>query len=104
MDTSSLRLVVTKHANKVIHEKGFDPYDVWDTFVSPKFETPVSKYPDQTRLIGNGLALVGREEGDEFVLITVYLDRVLTPPRPDQLTTPEGMRYAARWEQGLGRG
>ncbi len=104
MDTSSLELHVTKHAARVIHEKGFDPYDVWDTFREPWYDTPVSRYPDQTRLIGNGLALVGRVEDDQFILITVYLDGVITPPREDQLRTTEGKRFAERYAQGLGRG
>lgn len=39
-----------------------------------------------------------------FTVITIYQDQVLTPPRPDQLDTPEGKRYAERYLKGLGRG
>lgn len=104
MDTSNLRLAVTNHARKVIVTKGFDAVNVSKTFQKPAYVTQVAKYPNQIRLIGNGLALVGTVRGDEFVLITVYQDGVLTPPRPDQLHTPEGRRYAERYSQGLGRG
>ena len=106
MRTSDLRLVVTNHARCTMESKGFDPAKVTETFRNPDYMTSVSKYPDQVRLIGNGLALVGKVNEAErvFVLITLYQDGVLTPPRPDQLTTPEGQRYAARYAQGLGRG
>ncbi len=104
MDTSRMRLVTTRHAERTIAEKGFDMGRVTKTFRNPDYVTNVAKYPDQIRLIGNGLALVGMDKGDTFVLITVYLDGVITPPRPDQLNTPEGRRYAERYAQGLGRG
>lgn len=45
-----------------------------------------------------------RERVRYFTVTTLYQDRVLTPPRQDQLDTPEGRRYAERYLKGLGRG
>lgn len=103
---NGLDLVMTNHARNQIESKGLDMAKVIQTFVYPEYETPVTRYPEQTRLVGNGLALVGKVNKAEgsFVLITVYEDGVLTPPRPDQLSTPEGRRYAERYARGLGRG
>lgn len=102
----TLRLVTTKHAQTTIADKGFSPDAVRETFLRPDHTTQVRKYPDQIRLIGNGLALVGiaDERKGIFLLITVYQDGVLTPPRADQMDTPEGQRYAQRYANGLGRG
>lgn len=104
IETDGLRLAVTNHARHVITSKGFDRRTVMETFHRPECTTDVRKYPGQVRLIGNGLALVGKVVEDMFILITVYEDGVLTPPRPDQLSTPEGKRYAERYALGLGRG
>lgn len=99
-----LALSVTEHAKRMVAEKGFVPIKIVDVFQHPERITEVTKNPGQIRLIGNGLALVGRIEHGKFVLITVYQDQVLTPPRKDQLETPEGIRYASRYAAGLGRG
>lgn len=104
MDTKRLTLKVTQHALSQIAAKGFDPLKVRATFDAPDRVTDVRAHPGQVRLIGNGLALVGRVERSTFVLVTVYVDGVLTPPRADQMTTTEGRRYAARYAAGLGRG
>lgn len=104
IETDGLRLSMTSHARMTIADKGFDRYAIMDTFHRPECSTEVRKYPGQVRLIGNGLALVGKVVQDMFILITVYEDGTLTPPRPDQMGTPEGRRYANRYARGLGRG
>jgi hypothetical protein len=103
-DTSGFTLKVSDHSIKVMADKGFDPETVKETFNNPTQVYPSRSHPGQYRITGNGLCLVGRPTGNIFTLITLYADRVLTPPRPDQLDTPEGRRYAERYEKGLGRG
>jgi hypothetical protein len=104
LNTANLTLDPSTHALRTIRDKGFDPAKVRATFKAPTKVTKVTAHPGQVRLIGNGLALVGKVVGKRFVLITVYLDGVLTPPREDQMNTPEGRRYAERYARGLGRG
>ncbi len=51
------------------------------------------------------MVLIGvTDETFNFIVITVYYDKILTPPRPDQLNTPQGKRFAERYYAGLGRG
>lgn len=109
------RLRPTEHALRKIRDLGIDPHDVLAVFDAPESTSQVRARPGQVRLIGRGIVLVGEWApcsdcrpwsrcGGVFTLVTVYADRVLTPPRPDQLATPEGRRYAARYRKGLGRG
>jgi len=95
---------VTQHVRDTIIKKGFDPEKVRRAIENPERTTDVLKYPGQIRSIGEGLAVVMRPDGRGWLAITVYLDGVLTPPREDQLKTPEGRRYAARYAAGKGRG
>lgn len=98
------RLIVSQHARRTIIAKGFDPRDVVAVHAAPSRVTEVRAHPGQIRLIGRGLALVGKIEAGRFTLITVYADGVLTPPRADQMNTVEGRRYAERYARGMGRG
>lgn len=102
--TEGMTLIYTQHSKRQLQEKGFKMKDVEATFDSPKEVYASGSHPGQYRVTGNGLCLVGKPEGNDFVLITVYQDRVLTPPRKDQLDTQEGRRYADRYAKGLGRG
>lgn len=102
--TQGFALRPTAHALRQIAQKGFNPLHVKGAFENPDEVYASGSHPGQYRVTGNGLCLVGKPEGNEFVLITVYLDRVVTPPRPDQLVTPEGRKFAERYERGLGRG
>lgn len=104
--TEGYTLAPTDHALRTILAKGFTGDQVLTAFASPEKITEVRKYPGQFRVCGNGVALVGSpdERTMMFTLVTVYADGVLTPPRPDQLDTPEGRRYAERYQAGLGRG
>lgn len=98
------RLRMTQHARQQMVEKGFDYRAVIAAYAKPDAFYESRSHPGQMRLTGRGLCLVGRVEGDTFAVITVYLDRVLTPPRPDQMGTTEGARYAERYALGMGRG
>lgn len=105
MQITELKPSITAHFKKQLVLKGLDPRDIIAAWKNPAEVYPSGKrYPGQWRVTGNGICIVGKPEGDTFVFITVYLDRVLTPPRPDQMDTPEGRRYAERRAQGLGRG
>jgi hypothetical protein len=96
----------SQHFIAQMKAKGFDPRDVIAAWKDPERITDVRKYPGQYRVIGNGVAIIG--EPDEttgvFRFITIYLDGVLTPPRADQMNTPEGRRFADRYARGEGRG
>lgn len=95
---------VTQHFKDTIEAKGFDTNDVIGLLKDPEEFYPSNSHPGQYRVTGRGLCVVGEPRDDKFILITIYLDKVLTPPRPDQMDSEEGRRYAERYEKGLGRG
>lgn len=94
MDLSILTPDATAHFVKTCKDKGFDADKIIATLLAPAEVYPSRSHPGQWRVTGNGLCIVGKPEGDRFVMITIYLDRVVTPVRPDQLDTPEGRRFA----------
>lgn len=94
MDLRTLTPDATAHFIKTIKVKGFDVQKIIDTLRNPAEVYPSRSHPGQWRVTGNGYCIVGKPEGDKFVMITAYLDRVVTPVRPDQLDTPEGRRFA----------
>ena len=98
------RLRMSQHARQQMEQKGFDYRAVIAAYAKPEEFYESRSHPGQMRLTGRGLCLVGQVIEDTFFVITVYLDRVLTPPRPDQLSTTEGARYAERFDLGMGRG
>lgn len=95
---------VTNHFKETMQSKGFSGLEVVELLKDPEEFYPSKSHPGQYRVTGRGLCVVGRPEEDKFVLITIYLDKVLTPPRADQLLSEEGRTYAERFQQGLGRG
>lgn len=102
--THGLTLQPTRHALRTILDKGFTGEQILTAFSTPDEVYPSKSHPGQYRVTGQGVCLVGEPRGKNFVLVTVYADGVLTPPREDQLSTTEGARYAARYQKGLGRG
>lgn len=102
--TGGLTLVITKHARSQMVAKGFDEAIVKGVFATPERVYPSGSHPGQFRITGNGVCLVGKPKEGKFILITLYADGVLTPPRPDQMWTEEGRRYADRYFSGKGRG
>lgn len=95
---------MTRHFKAQVEEKELDKRSVIMAWRDPAEVYPSGSHPGQWRVCGHGVCLVGKPEGGKFMLITAYLDRVLTEVRPDQLNTAEGRAYAARRAQGLGRG
>lgn len=96
------RLIPTQHSLKVILDKGFDAADVKAAFDDPKEVYESGSHPGQWRVCGHGLCLVGTFDTriGTFTMITLYLDRVVTPVRVDQLQTPEGRRFAEVGRRG----
>lgn len=116
LDISKYNMHLSQHAETQIEQKGFDREMIKKTFMYPQRLYPSKSHLGQYRITGNGLCLVGqpdiiiengknaKDQTGTFSVITIYSDQVLTPPRPDQLSTPEGKRYAERFEKNLGRG
>lgn len=92
--TEGYSLRLTEHARKQIEAKGFTESDVEFAFSNFEKLYPNKKFEGQWRVVGKGLCLVGKPQGKMFTIFTIYEDGVMTPPRPDQLLTPEGKRYA----------
>jgi hypothetical protein len=92
------KLIFTRHASKVACTKG-GPALLSKTFASPETVYASRSHPGQYRITGNGICLVGIPDDQEktFTIITMYADRILTPPRTDQLQTIKGQIYAARY-------
>ncbi len=101
--TEGFRLHATDHALNQIIQKGFEVEEIREVFNNPVKLYRNGKYEGQYRVTGNGICLVGKPKGNVFTLITVYEDGVMTPPRPDQLDTPEGKAYAERYKRGKAR-
>lgn len=103
--TQGVTLAFTNHSLRTIIEKELDPEAIKQCWAEPKEIYASKSHPGQWRVTGYGVCMVGKIEATgEFLVITVYLDRVLTAPRADQLDTPEGKRFAERYKAGLGRG
>lgn len=103
--TEGMRLTMTRHACKQAASKGFTAEQIQRCFDSPKKVYPSKSHPGQYRIVDQDICLVGVPvSATEFRAITLYVNGSLTPPRPDQMNTAEGRRYAERYRQGLGRG
>lgn len=99
--TEGYSLRLTRHASQQMEAKGFDLETVEYTFGNPENIYPNKKFAGQFRVTGHGVCLIGKPMGGEFLVFTIYEDGVMTPPRPDQLDTPEGRAYAERYEKAL---
>lgn len=102
--TRGVTLSLTKHAKRQAKVKGFPVNNILSMWENPDRIIPSRTYKGQYRVCGDGICLVGVPRGKSFIVITVYLDQDLTPPRPDQLQTKAGRRYAERFSNGKGRG
>lgn len=71
----------TEHFKKQFRSKGFTSAQIREAIEHPYKITDVRRYPGQRRYCGGGVAVVMRDR----TAITVYLDGVVTPLRPDQL-------------------
>lgn len=87
---------IANHCFKQIAAKGFDPEKVRKAIVDPEKVTEVRKHPGQLRACGWGYAVVlaPHNHGREWMAVTVYLDGVVTPLRPDQKNDPAALASA----------
>lgn len=102
--TEGLTLSLTKHAKKQAKAKEFHINDILKMWSGKPQVNPSRSYPGQYRVCGDGICLVGVQKGNSFVVITLYVDQEITPPRKDQLKTKAGRRFAERYAKGKGRG
>jgi len=70
------------HAQDKAHELNVPLYKIMNVVLHGRSQ-PVTMYPNQTRYIGQGIAVCVDEVTK--TVITLYLDKVLTPLRPDQI-------------------
>lgn len=100
-NTRGLTLRFTKHAQEQMEAKKFSWSTVQAGFKEATAENntiyPNKKFEGQFRIIAGNACLVGKPMGNTFLVFTVYEDGVMTPPRPDQLDTPQGREYARRY-------
>lgn len=85
-------VTISTHFREQMTAKGIDPHDVIAAVKNPYKVTDVRRYPGQKRFCGSGVAVVAAPEGSKWRLVTVYLDGVVTPMRPDQASDPEARR------------
>ncbi|QNN99298.1 hypothetical protein SEA_FAUST_226 [Streptomyces phage Faust] len=103
-NTEGLTLRLTKHARTQMEAKGFKRENIDKMFSKPDRVYPNRKFPGQFRVAGKGICLIGKPVGETFLVFTVYEDGVMTPPRKDQLDTPEGKAYAELYEKAKASG
>lgn len=94
-----LEPVLSDHFRKTLIEKKFDGREVAALLKDPEEYYPSKSHPGQYRVTGRGLCVVGEPQGNRFVLITIYLDGVITPPRSGD-NSEAALQYAARYAKG----
>ena len=99
-----MRFDFTSHFMRQALAKGFTAEEIHAALYSPEKVTEVRAHPGQRRFIAGRVAVVCAPCNGGWTAVTLYLNGTLTAPRADQLTTPEGRRYAERFAAGLGRG
>lgn len=82
------QVTFSNHFLAQFREKGFTTAQVREAIESPYKITDVRRYPGQKRYCGGGVAIVMRDT----TAITIYLDGVVTPLRPDQMNDPAALR------------
>lgn len=97
--TQGYGISIQPHAQKMADTKGFTEAEIVRTFANPDRIYPSGSHPGQHRITGNGLCLVGEFQGNNFRVVTVYLDGVVTRPRKDQLNTAEGREFDKRYRR-----
>lgn len=102
--TEGYKLAFSKHAHDQLLKKNVGVQRATEAFENPDKVYPNKKYEGQFRIVGNGICLIGRPMGRTFKVFTVYEDGVMTPPRPDQLDTPEGQQYAKLYAKAQSTG
>ena len=82
--TSRDTLHLTRHVRETLRSKGIAGANVRNALIHPYKITEVRRYPGQWRYCGAGVAVVVDFTYSVPRVITVYLDGVVTPMRPDQ--------------------
>lgn len=82
--SNSAKVRPTEHFDKQCKAKGFTRAQVIRALKSPDKITDVRRYPGQKRYCGAGVAVVTKMERGVVVLVTIYLDGIVTPLREDQ--------------------
>lgn len=77
---------ITNHIKEQAANKGIDLAKIYRVLANPSRITHVSRYENQERYIGEGIAVI---VADGEVAVTVYLDGIVTPLRPDQIARGE---------------
>lgn len=79
------RLELSRHATQQAITKRINVDAIKSAFTNTSEYYPSGSHPGQYRMTGAGVCLVGVPHGDTFFVITLYLDRVITPLRADQI-------------------
>ena len=77
----------TRHLIEQAENKNIPLEKIGAVLQSPARITTVTKYPNQSRYIGKGIAVI--VDTTTRAVITVYLDGIITPLRPDQIARGE---------------
>lgn len=96
-----LSITLSSHAVKQGLLKGMLPEEIISTFQDPEKVYENRKYENQWRVTGNGICITGEIRGNEYYVRTVYYDRIVTPPRPDQMNNAEGKEFTQRYNSGM---
>ena len=78
---------LTAHVQQQAAAKGIDLAQLQRVLANPDRITKVTRYENQARYIGEGIAVIVCTTNG--AVITVYLDGVITPLRPDQIARGE---------------
>ncbi|KAJ3277719.1 hypothetical protein HK104_003038 [Borealophlyctis nickersoniae] len=100
LNVAEYELVLTNHAMRKDEELGFNLSSIQETFENPTKIRPGWKYPDSYRVIRDDICLVGVPVKGNFVVITMYWEDVITPPREDQMNDETGRLYANEYFKG----
>lgn len=80
-------VLIDKHFQRQMHEKGFTPAQVIEAIKKPYKVTKVMAHPGQWRYCGGGVAVVM----DRNRCVTIYEDGKRTPLRKDQMNDPRAL-------------
>jgi predicted house-cleaning NTP pyrophosphatase (Maf/HAM1 superfamily) len=86
------RMTFTRHATETAIAKRISVDAIRSCFTDTSEYYASGSHPGQYRMTGSGVCLVGTPQGDTFNVITLYLDRVITPLRPDQIERGDTIR------------
>ena len=89
-----MQITMTAHALRTVADKGINLDDVRAVWKDPDVQYPSNRHPGQHKRIGRGLCLACDDVTGK--VITVFVDQVVTPLRPDQARDVDAVRWANR--------